>query len=294
MNATATTTNLLSSVLNDVVGVREMWWRWMASNFNDFALFSYVFYACLISGYIIVGGFFFLIDHFNVFPQYKIQKGRIPKDAEYWRCVVRLFFNYTVIIFPLSFFNYPAMTFLGVETSVDTIPSWGTFFMHMGIFLLMEDALHYIFHRILHIPVLYKAIHKVHHHHKYPFGLTASYASPIEILLLAIPTYSGPLLFAPHLSTVYIWILTREIDAMDTHSGYHFPFHPSNFVPFWGASKFHDYHHEVFNCNYASRFTYLDHIFGTYSQKEAKEDPKEKKRRLALAEGKAVKQKKEQ
>jgi hypothetical protein len=71
----ATTTTTLASVLADVVGVREMWWRWMASNFNDFALFSYVFYAYLISGYILVGGFLFLIDHFNLFPQYKIQKG---------------------------------------------------------------------------------------------------------------------------------------------------------------------------------------------------------------------------
>jgi len=264
MNATES----LGSLFLEISGVREVWWRWMTSNFSEFALFSYVFYFYVTMGYILGGGTFYLVDHFDLFPQYKIQKVKIPKDAEYWRCVVRLFFNYGIIIFPLSFLNYPAMTYLGVETDPAKLPSWGQLFTHLFIFLLMEDGLHYLFHRILHISWLYPLIHKVHHHHKYPFGLTATYAHPLEVLILAIPTYSGPLLFAPHLSTVYIWILMRELDSIDTHSGYHFPFHLSNFIPFYGASRFHDYHHEVFTCNYASRFTYLDILLGTYSERK--------------------------
>lgn len=30
------------------------------------------------------------------------------------------------------------------------------------------------------------------------------------------------------------------------------------------GAKFHDYHHYAFNCNYASRLTFIDKAFGTY------------------------------
>eukprot|EP01090_Pellita_catalonica_P002860 TRINITY_DN1247_c0_g1_i3.p1 TRINITY_DN1247_c0_g1~~TRINITY_DN1247_c0_g1_i3.p1 ORF type:complete len:156 (+),score=12.53 TRINITY_DN1247_c0_g1_i3:227-694(+) len=153
---------------------------------------------------------------------------------------------------------------------METLPPLGKTLALLFLFLVIEDFLHYVMHRILHIPIFYKWVHKVHHHHKYPFGLTAAYASPAEVLILAIPTYAGPMLFAPHLSTIYIWIMMRELDSVDTHSGYHFPWHISNFIPFYGAAPFHDFHHEEFTTNYASRFTYLDKIFHTYAERGSK------------------------
>eukprot|EP01089_Gocevia_fonbrunei_P002773 TRINITY_DN1266_c0_g1_i5.p1 TRINITY_DN1266_c0_g1~~TRINITY_DN1266_c0_g1_i5.p1 ORF type:complete len:211 (-),score=7.74 TRINITY_DN1266_c0_g1_i5:136-768(-) len=207
----------------------------------------------------------------NLFPQYKIQKSKIPLDSDYWVCIRKLLFNYCIIIFPISFLNYPALTFLGVQTSLESLPSLSLALFHLLLFMFIEDFLHYWLHRLLHVPYLYKYIHKMHHHHKYPFGISAAYAHPVEVLLLAIPTYFGPVVFAPHLSTVYLWILFREIDSVDTHCGYEFPWHPSNLIPvFWGASKAHDYHHEAFTCNFASRFTYLDKIFGTYGERDNK------------------------
>mgnify|MGYP001090669265 CR=1 FL=1 len=70
----ANATETITSLLIEVGGVREIWWRWMLANFSDFALFSYVFYAYVVAGYAVVGGFFFILDHFDLFQQYKIQK----------------------------------------------------------------------------------------------------------------------------------------------------------------------------------------------------------------------------
>eukprot|EP01087_Luapelamoeba_hula_P022612 TRINITY_DN8156_c0_g1_i1.p1 TRINITY_DN8156_c0_g1~~TRINITY_DN8156_c0_g1_i1.p1 ORF type:complete len:347 (+),score=38.71 TRINITY_DN8156_c0_g1_i1:24-1043(+) len=248
--------------------LRQAWWGWMMDTFGEYALYSYIFWVAIVLGYLVLGGVYGVIDYTNIFHRWKIQQNRPPKGSDYWRCLVRLFFNYTVIILPLSFLHPPMMTFLGVQTSVETLPPTSEVLGHLAIFLVLEDFLHYVFHRILHWAPLYKRVHKVHHHHKYPFGLTAAYASPIEVLLLAVPTYSGPVLFAPHLSTIYLWILVRELDSIDTHSGYHFPFHPASWIPFWGAAPFHDYHHEVFTCNYASRFTFWDHVLRTYHDRD--------------------------
>src|SRR5690242_16768234 len=71
-------------------------------------------------------------------------------------------------------------------------------------FFVVEDVLQYFLHRALHVGWLYKYIHKVHHHHPAPFGITAAYAHPLEVLILAIPTYGGPLMFRPHLCTMYL------------------------------------------------------------------------------------------
>jgi hypothetical protein len=61
-----------------------------------------------------------------------------------------------------------------------------------------------------------------------------------EVLILAIPTYSGPVALAPHLFTIYAWILLRELDSVITHSGYEFGWQRfvERIVPFYGGLFF--------------------------------------------------------
>ena len=47
---------------------------------------------------------------------------------------------------------------------------------------VIEDTWHYFLHRALHDKRIYKYIHKVHHHHQSPFGMTAEYAHPAETI----------------------------------------------------------------------------------------------------------------
>jgi methylsterol monooxygenase len=80
-------------------------------------------------------------------------------------------------------------------------------------------------HQLLHTPLLYKHIHKLHHKYSAPFGLAAEYAHPLEVMILGMGTIFGPLLycwFRPdlHIITVYIWITLRLFQAIDAHSGY--------------------------------------------------------------------------
>ncbi|KAF3654978.1 Methylsterol monooxygenase 2-1 [Capsicum annuum] len=99
-----------------------------------------------------------------------------------------------------------------------------------------------------------------------PFGLTSEYAHPAEILFLGAATIVGPALTGPHLITIYLWVSLRILETVEAHSGYHFPWSPSNFLPLYGGSDFHDYHHRLLytkSGNYSSTFVYMDWIFGT-------------------------------
>ncbi len=93
----------------------------------------------------------------------------------------------------------------------------------------------------------------------------------MEVLLLGLGTIGPPFVLCYmtggdlHVLTVYVWILLRLFQAIDAHSGYHFPFSMANYFPVWAGALHHDSHHENFTGNYASSFTYLDHIFGTDS-----------------------------
>lgn len=71
------------------------------------------------------------------------------------------------------------------------------------------------------------------------------------------------MLFATHLSEVWIWLCVRLFQTVEVHSGYNFPWSLNHFVPFWGGAVFHDYHHETFTGNYSSTFIVWDAVFGT-------------------------------
>lgn len=82
---------------------------------------------------------------------------------------------------------------------------------------------------MLHIGVLYKHIHKIHHKYSAPFGLAAEYAHPAEVFILGAGTIAGPILYcyftrSLHIVTVYIWIVLRLFQAIDAHSGYGWSF----------------------------------------------------------------------
>ncbi|URE45164.1 HLH [Musa troglodytarum] len=133
-------------------------------------------------------------------------------------------------------------------------------------YFILEDFVFYWGHRTLHTKWLYKHVHSIHHEYATPFGLTSEYAHPAEILFLGFATVVGPALTGPHLFTLWLWMILRVLETVEAHSGYHFPWSPSNFLPLYGGADFHDYHHRVLytkSGNYASTFVYMDWLFGT-------------------------------
>ena len=146
-----------------------------------------------------------------------------------------------------------------MQTYQVPFPSVWSMAKQIAIFFVFEDTWHFVFHRALHWGPLYKRIHKQHHEFSAPFGLAAEYAHPVEVGLTGFGTVGAPILYAAflgeiHIIAVYFWITCRLFQAIDSHSGYHFPWSLNNFLPFWAGAEHHDYHHEKFTECYSSSF----------------------------------------
>lgn len=186
----------------------------------------------------------------------------------FWKCLKYILFTHFVIQVPMQTMFHPIAEYFGMKMYGVPFPDWTTMVSQIALFMLMEDAFHYWFHRALHYGPLYKMIHKQHHEFTAPFGIASEYAHPLETMILGMGTIGSPLLYSVitgdlHLITVFTWVFVRTAQAIDSHSGYDFPWSLRKFVPFWAGADFHDHHHMVFLGNYSSSFRFWDWMCGT-------------------------------
>ncbi|RBR17615.1 uncharacterized protein FIESC28_06439 [Fusarium coffeatum] len=263
------------------------WYLWMqndtlATGIMSFALHEFVYFGRCIP--------FMLMDYIPYFQQFRIQKQKVPTLKEQWDCAAIVLISHFTAELPQIWFFHPIATYLGMDYGVPFPPVW-KMALQIVLCFIMEDAWHYWFHRALHYGPLYKAIHKMHHTYSAPFGLAAEYASPIETALLGIGVVGCPVVLLAitgelHLFTMYTWITLRLFQAIDSHSGYDFPWSLRHFLPVWAGAAHHDLHHEKFIGNYSSSFTWWDYCLDT----EAGADAHKRRREKKLAAIKAQKQ----
>ncbi|KAI9041892.1 sterol desaturase family protein [Aspergillus affinis] len=201
------------------------------------------------------------------FRKYKIQDKKSPSVKDQWTCVKYILAIHFIIELPLIVLFHPMMELCGLSYTLP-FPQLRTIAAQIVTFFLVEDTYHYWLHRSMHWGPLYRSIHRIHHQYAAPFGLTAEYASPWETLLLGFGTIGPPLIMGlvtgeVHLMTVLVWMTLRQIQAIDAHSGYDFPWSLRRLVPFWGGADWHDDHHRYFVGNYSSSFKHWDVLMGT-------------------------------
>lgn len=184
----------------------------------------------------------------------------------FWSTLFLVTANNLFISLPLTWFTFDGARAKGLyDTSMATFPSPSTILWQVGVCLLVEDFMFYWSHRLLHIPFLFRHIHKIHHQHHYPIGIASEYAHPVEYYFgNLLPSSVGPLLVKPHMFTYLLWIGVRLLKTLEAHCGYSFPFSPFQFLPFANPAAAHDYHHSRgINTCYGSFLQFWDTTQGT-------------------------------
>ncbi|EWZ41935.1 methylsterol monooxygenase [Fusarium oxysporum f. sp. radicis-lycopersici 26381] len=264
--------------LNIVEKLWAAWYLWMQNDTLATGIMSFVLHELVYFGRCIP---YMMMDYIPYFQQFRIQKQKVPTLKEQWDCAAIVLISHFTAELPQIWFFHPVATYLGMDYGVPFPPVW-KMALQIAICFVMEDAWHYWFHRALHYGPLYKAIHKMHHTYSAPFGLAAEYASPIETALLGIGVVGCPVVLLAitgelHLFTMYTWIVLRLFQAIDSHSGYDFPWSLRHFLPVWAGAAHHDLHHEKFIGNYASSFRWWDYCLDTEAGAEAHKRRREKK-----------------
>jgi len=140
---------------------------------------------------------------------------------------------------------------------------WSRPFYSLFLLALIPWWRHFHFywvHRLIHIPVLYKACHYLHHKNKNPMPWSGLSMHPLEHVFY----YSGPLiyLFIPHHP---IHMMYEAIHAALSPAGGHSGFNGPVFDGKLAQGSYHHFlHHWYFECNYGTESVPLDKWFGTF------------------------------
>ncbi|KAJ4825837.1 hypothetical protein Tsubulata_045464 [Turnera subulata] len=249
----------------DLTFLEKLWFNYSA-NIPDYILnCHHVLFLILVYSIVPLPYMFVELWGSKEMEKYKLHPGTKRTFWDMLKCYKNVIVTFVQVAIPLLVFSSPAIKWLGIRTSLP-LPSGREIFLHLLVYFLIEDYSHYWLHRFLHTKWGYQYIHHVHHEYSAPIGFAAPYAHWGEALIQGIPPFLGPALVPGHMVTYWLWYAIRVIEAIETHSGYEFPWSPSKFIPFYGGAAYHDYHHSVggqCHNNFASVFTYCDYIYGT-------------------------------
>lgn len=238
----------------------------LLSTYPEYVVKVVLPFLSIVGSYVFCCGVMFLLEYFDLefMKKYKIQSKKYNDKAILIKAVKGLAFNYFIVILPMYVSFFSIMSLFGFSSELQDVPTFFTMVWQTILFFFIEDFCHYWFHRWLHTDFGYKNIHHVHHEFTAPSSLSASYSHPIEVVIQGMGTFMGPILFRPHLLILVLWTNLRQFSAVDSHSGYDFPFSLNNILPsIFGGADFHDFHHRTYNGAYSSNFIFWDKWMGT-------------------------------
>lgn len=275
------------------LSIAEAYWAaWYTYTNNDVLATGLLFFVLHEFVYFTRSLPWFIIDQIPYFRRWKLQPTKIPTMKEQWHCFKSVLLSHFLVeAIPIWTFH-PLCETLGIRVNVP-FPSWSTMIPEIALFFVLEDMWHYWAHRLFHYGAFYKYIHKQHHRYAAPFGLSAEYAHPLETLSLGFGTVGMPIFYVLytgnlHLFTLCLWITLRLFQAVDSHSGYDFPWSLNKFLPFWAGAEHHDLHHHYFIGNYASSFRWWDFCLDTEAGPEAKAAREERMKEKAKNNAKKI------
>ena len=165
-----------------------------------------------------------------------------------------------------NIFFYIISFIVNPEISKDKLPSFQMFWLQIFICIIIEDFFFYWGHRLLHHPLLYNKIHKIHHSLYNVIHISYAYAHPLEFILAnLVPMALSLFIFQNyiHIVTFTGFVFLRTLETAEGHSGYEFIYSIFAIFPFSNDSVYHDFHHLKNMGNYGSFFRIWDTIFGT-------------------------------
>ncbi|KAK2664765.1 hypothetical protein Ddye_003339 [Dipteronia dyeriana] len=254
-----------SALGRNLTMAETLWYKYSADKSDYFLYCHNLLFLFVIFSVVPLPMVFIELMRSNNFDKYKIQPKVRMSLSDMFRCYKDVMTMFFFIVGPLQLVSYPSVKMIGIRAGLP-LPSGWEIFLQLVVYFLVEDYTNYWIHRFLHNKWGYEKIHRVHHEYSAPIGFAAPYAHWAEILILGIPSFLGPAMVPGHIITFWLWIALRQIEAIETHSGYDFPWMPTKYIPFYGGAEYHDYHHYVggqSQSNFASVFTYCDYIYGT-------------------------------
>jgi sterol desaturase/sphingolipid hydroxylase (fatty acid hydroxylase superfamily) len=212
----------------------------------------YDFYSYFVVTYFINVFVHYIIDvsYYDVSSRYKINP--LPKSE-----LMRLYQTYlpvvvkNVIISPIPF-GVIAVQLVNLDSLYTAEFHITECILELVFTAIITEILFYSFHRIVHIPFLYKRFHKMHHSVKIPVSVATLYVDQWDMLFSnSIPLVFPAFFICSTTITSKIWFIFILTESILSHAGYKY------------LSEAHNKHHTDNNINYGNNL-FMDRLFGTY------------------------------
>lgn len=228
-----------------------------------FLIVALVVYAVVVGRYFLISGLSYLIFHKwerKKWAKKKINDKAYPKD-QFKKEIIRS--NITAIIFGISGAALVLQYQLGYARIYEELKAYPIWWMPVSLIiaLLLQETYYYWLHRWMHIPAIFRVVHKWHHDSHIASPWTAFSFHPLEGLIQALflPLL---LLFLPmHLYVFVMLLVIMSISSVINHLD--IEIYPGWFMKSWVGKLFigathHSLHHKYYKYNYGLYFTFWD------------------------------------
>lgn len=152
-----------------------------------------------------------------------------------------------------------------IYLEAEDYPLWYLVASGVAVILLYETY-YYWLHRLMHLPAIFRIVHRVHHESTDPTVFTSFCFHPLEALLQFI-FFPLLLFFIPvHYIVLLTVLLLFTVSALINHSGVEI-FRRKFLLKHLIGSAHHDLHHKEFKTNFGLYFTWWDKWMRTESKK---------------------------
>lgn len=223
--------------------------------------------------YFLFAGISFLLFYVlfrNVFTTIRIQR-TFPRHKDYYRDII-----YSMI--SMTFFAtiaYVVFTSLRPYNHIHygTVAEYGTVYFYLSFIWMffLHDAYFYWMHRLMHLPMLYKYVHRIHHQSTNPSPWTAYAFHPLEAIIEAgiAPLIAFTLPVNRYAFTLFmIFQLGYNVYG---HLGYEIipkAWRESRLGQWLNTSTAHNDHHHYFKGNYGLYTRIWDRLLNTVAKEK--------------------------
>lgn len=140
----------------------------------------------------------------------------------------------------------------------DQVSSYSIWYLFLStpILLILYETYYYWLHRWMHLPSIYRIVHKVHHQSTEPTVFTSFSFHPLEAILQAVFFPIVIFVIPLHYSVLIAVLLFMTLSAVINHSGMEIFYH--RFQKYFIGSTHHHLHHVQFRTNFGLYFTWWD------------------------------------
>ena len=234
-----------------------------------FAALTGLFFLVITGRYFLVAGLFYLF-FYRWFPE--LWKKRKLNQKSYKKGQLRREINWSLItsvIFAVSGAATVVLWQRGYTKVYNSLPQYGWWYLPVSlfIFMLLHETYYYWLHRWMHLPTIFKVVHKVHHDSNITSPFTAFSFHPLEGLIQAIFMPLVLMVLPMHYYIIVIQLILMTFSSVINHLD--IEIYPASFLKYPGkwfiGATHHSLHHRQFKYNYGLYFTFWDVIKKTES-----------------------------